>query len=247
MTNNSNSANSKNLYYAAIFWTIWCYFNILFLPNLLDLIPAGTLDEVAPQFTLFIAFGGAALLYGPYVGGTYAYYQLGNILHDPTSFPKTLINLSPLILSYILVIIIIWYPTMEHLIQAVEYNLQKPNWYMFGIWAFVIYFVIKGTAKKPFDNVLISLLAFPIIHHLLKLETWYRMDDGCTTDMDGYTDCDDSYVQKMDRLIDEASSVDIPVDALIAAELYILILYCYFIYIVGGFIKIKIFGAEKYS
>ena len=51
----------------------------------------------------------------------------------------------------------------------------------------------------------------------------------------------------MDRLIDEASSVDIPVDALIAAELYILILYCYFIYIVGGFIKIKIFGAEKYS
>jgi len=247
MTNNFNSAGRKNLYFAAIFWTIWCYFNIFILPDLLDLIPANTLDEVAPQFTIFIAFGGAALLYGPYVGGTYAYYELGNTLHDPTSFQKTLINLSPLVLSYILVILIIWYPTMEHLIQAVEYNLQKPNWYMFGIWAFVMYFVIKGTAKKPFDNVLISLLTVPIIHHLLKLGTWYRMDDGCRTDMDGFTECDDSYVQKMDRHIEEASSVNIPAEALIAAELYILILYRYFIYIVGGFIKIKIIGAEKYS
>ena len=51
----------------------------------------------------------------------------------------------------------------------------------------------------------------------------------------------------MDSLIEEATSVNRPADALIAAELYILILYCYLIYIVGSFIKIKIFGAEKYS
>lgn len=246
MTNNSNSASRKNLYYSAVFCTLWCYFNILLLPSLLDLIPASFGSEAGP-FTIVIIFAGIGLLYAPYFAGTYAYYHLGNTLNDPNSFHNTLISLSTLVLSYVLVIIVVWYPTTEGLILGIKYHLQNPNWYKFGIWAFVIYFVIKGTVKKPFDNVSTTLLAFPIIHHFYKLHTWYRMDDGCTGDADGYIDCDDSYVQKMDRLIDKASSVDIPVDALIAAELYILILYCYFIYTVGGFIKIKIFGAEKYG
>ena len=69
------------------------------------------------------------------------------------------------------------------------------------------------------------------------------MDDGCRTDDSGYTDCDDSYVQIKDKYIEEASLANIPVDALVAAELYILILYCFLIYIAGGVIKIKIFGA----
>lgn len=243
MTVNSN-ANSKNkIYFWAIVFTLWCYFNIFLLPNLFNLIPASTKSEIAPGFELMLVFLGAMLFYGPFVVGTIVYYELGKSLYDADSFKKTLVSISTLILSYVLVIIIIWYPTTEHLINALQYNLQNPSWGKFGICAFVIFYVIKETVKKPFDSVSTTLLAFPAIHHLLKLYTWYRMDDGCRTDDSGYTDCDNSYVQIKDKYIEEASLANIPADALVAAELYILILYCFLIYIAGGVIKIKIFGA----
>ena len=41
---------------------------------------------------------------------------------------------------------------------------------------------------------------------MLNLYFFYRLDDGCSTDFDGYVDCDDSYVQSADRAAETAES-----------------------------------------
>lgn len=45
-------------------------------------------------------------------------------------------------------------------------------------------------------------------HHLLKMHTWYRMDNGCYKE-DGYPIYDDDYVQRLDRIIEDAASTGI--------------------------------------
>ena len=77
------------------------------------------------------------------------------------------------------------------------------------------------------------------IQNLLKFYSLYRLDDGCRTDFDGYTDCDDHYVQIIDRITEEAEKNELSVSSFMAADLFLICIYCLSIFVAFAIIKDK--------
>lgn len=221
-------------YKLSIFFVFWCLLNLFVLPDLIDGI---TMPKLHFMVDLYLSFAIAALLFAPYILVTIEFNKLGKRLTTEDNLTSTFFRLSPLIFIYFSLIVLIWYPSDGDLIAATIFTAQNLNWWQLGIWAVIIYYTAAGTIKRPYDNVITALLGLLATNHLLQMYTWYRLDDGCHSDIDGYVYCDDSYVQRLDRVIEDAASVGITHESLIAAELYTMLAYCLTSYIIIAFIK----------
>lgn len=224
-------------YYIAALCTLWCYFNISVLPYLMNedlffYLPAGL------QFPIYGIV--AAVMFAPFIIGSKEFDKIGKSLTVDNSLLMTLTKLSPIIIVYLSVIVYIWYPKSGNLPQALVHSAENPNWFKLVIYAVVIHFIASRTAIEPYKYVTTALLGLLASQHLLKLYFWYRLDDGCRTDYDGYVECDFSYVQHMDRISEEAATLGLTSESLIAADLYIMMIYSIVTYIFISILKAKI-------
>ena len=115
----------------------------------------------------------------------------------------------------------------------------QPKWFSIGAWTIVLYFIIQYVADEPYDKVCFALISILAVQNLIKLYAFYGLDDGCRTDFDGYTDCDDSYVQIIERVASKAEETQ-QVLFLMAAELYSTSIFTIVIFVVGAILKHKI-------
>lgn len=219
-----------------IFLTLWCYLVHFYLNDLVNYY----LNFLPISFAVIIAFAAAAFLYGPFAMGTLAYIELGKMLAVQNNLAATFRRVLPLIISYFLVIYAIWLPFDGKLIPAIFFELKNPNWFQLTIWAIIMYFVVQSVVEKPFNKIPTALVSILAVQHLLKLYFFYRLDDGCSTDFDGYVDCDESYVQSVDRAAETAESTGLSVSSLFAADLYVISIYCIIIFVLGAFLKNEI-------
>ena len=222
----------------AMLCVAWCLFNIFILPNLWNVI---TLPNLPATLEMMIyGFGGAAFLIVPFIIGTIEFGKLGKYLTIGDNLHLTFLKISPLILIYLSIIILIWLPKDGNLAEALSYKIKNPNWLGLGFVAFVTYFLASNTAVSPYEDVTGTMLGLLAVQHLFKMNTWYRLDDGCRTDYNGNVDCDDSYTQNIDTIIAEASSLNLTSESLMAADLYIMLIYSLIAYIVISTVKARI-------
>ena len=216
-----------------VFLTLWCYLNIFLFIDLLSF----SIKDLHPiiVFASFLFVTG--FIFVPFIVGTLAYVELGTMLADQNNLRATFRRVMPLVLSYFLVIYAIWLPVDGKLISAIFFELKNPNWFQLTVWAIIIYFVVQSVVEKPFNKIPTALISILAVQHLLKLYFFYRLDDGCSTDFDGYVDCDDSYVQSADRAAETAESTGLSVSSLFAADLYVISIYCIILFVLGAFFK----------
>ena len=231
---------SYSKYRLASLCTAWCLFNIFFAEGIINSVPWPNLPAVLGFYIYGIGF--VMLVVGPFIYGSIEFDRLGKELTIAEDLRGTLVNLSPLVLVYFGLIVLIWNPADGDLVAALGYTIQNPNWWQLGVWAVVIYYTASGTVKRPYGHVITALLGLLASQHLLQMYNWYRLDDGCYKDMDGYVDCDDSYVQTLDRVIEEATSIGITHESLMAAELYIMLACSLIGYVVIALIKDRFFA-----
>lgn len=124
--------------------------------------------------------------------------------------------------------------------MALQQEISSLSWWKFGIYAFIIYYVATKTAVKPYQHMTSALLGLIAVQHFITLYFWYRMDDGCRTDYDGYVECDDSYTQHTDRNIEKASALNLSYESLAAGKFFIMLVYSLSAYIVISIIKEKL-------
>lgn len=223
-------------YKRSIFLFFWCFFNSFVMP---DLLMGAAMPELHYMAEVYLGLALACFTCIPYVLITKEFNALGKNLTNAESLVSTFVRTSPLVVIYLTFIILIWYPTDDHFFSTIIQTVQTPNWWQISVWAVLVYYIASQTAKPPYNNVITALLGLLAAHHLIKLYTWHRIDDGCHTDFDGYVECDNSYVQRLDDLIKRAASNGTSSEALIAAELYTMLAYCLIIYVVIALIKFR--------
>jgi hypothetical protein len=74
-------------------------------------------------------FGGAAFLIVPFIIGTIEFGKLGKYLTIGDNLHLTFLKISPLILIYLSIIILIWLPKDGNLAEALSYKIKNPNWF----------------------------------------------------------------------------------------------------------------------
>jgi len=134
---------------------------------------------------------------------------------------------------------VIWFPADGKLVPSLYYVLENPDWVRVTFWTVVIYYVVNIVAEQPYNKVCLALISILAIQNLLKFYSLYRLDDGCRTDFDGYTDCDDNYVQIIDRIAEEAEKNELSVLSFMAADLYLICIYCLTLFVAFAAIKRK--------
>ena len=225
-------------YYLAMLCVAWCLFNIFILPNLWNIV---TLPNLPAVFELYIyGFGGVAFLIVPFIMGTIEFDKLGKYLTAENNLHLTFLRISPVVFTYLSIIILFWYPKDESLTEALIYRIKYPNWLGLGFITFITYFSASNTAARPFKNVTSGLLGLLAVQHLFKIFTWHKFDDGCRTEYDGYVDCDNSYLQNWYIFVSDPSDINFTFESLMAADLYIMLIYSLIAYIVISTVKAKI-------
>jgi hypothetical protein len=232
----SSMVNMKK-YSLATLCVVWCMLNIFILPSPL-LVEHSSLS-LPLQMVLFAFLTGIFIM--PFILGTQEFDKLGKSLTVDNDLSITFAKISPLIFIYFMIISMIWYPKGGGLLLALNQKISDPNWWEFGIYALIIYYVASKTAVKPYQHVTSALLGIMAVQHFIAFYFWYRMDDGCRTDYDGYVECDDSYIQHADRNIEKASALNLTYESLAAAELFVVLIYSLSAYVVISIIKERLY------
>lgn len=224
-------------YYLATLFVVWCLFNIFILQSLESLIVASSLSL---PLQIIMGWGLAGFFIIPFILGTQEFDELGKSLTVDDDLLITFAKISPLILVYFTIIFLIWYPGSGRFTAALSHTVSYPNWWKFGISTLIIYYVVSKTAIKPHKNVTSALLGIMAVQNVVKLYYWYRLDDGCTTDYVGYVECDDSHIQNAARMMEKASALNLTYESLMAAELFIMLIYSVAAYVVISIIREKL-------
>lgn len=227
-------------YNLAALCVVWCMLNIFILPSPL-LVERSSLS-LPLQMVLSALLTGIFIL--PFILGTQEFEKLGKSLTVDNDLSITFAKISPLIFIYFMVISMMWYPKGGDLMLALNHKISNPNWWELGVYALIIYYVASKTAVKPYQHVTSALLGIMAVQNFIALYFWHRMDDGCRTDDDGYVECDYSYVQHMIRISEKADHLGLTPESLIAADLYIMMIYSIVTYILISILKAKILRGE---
>jgi hypothetical protein len=198
-------------------------------------------SNLSLSLQIIMGWGLAGFFISPFILGTQEFDELGKSLTVDNNLMITFAKISPLILVYFTIIFLIWYPGDGHFMGALSHTVSNPNWWKFGIFTLIIYYLVSKTAIKPYRNVTPALLGIMAAHNVVELSYWYRLDDGCTTDYDGYVECDDSYIQNADRMMEKASALNLTYESLMAAELFIMLIYSLAAYVVISITKEKLY------
>ena len=211
-------------FYTALLATFGCVLAIVLL-RYLEEHPLNWKMDSGFDFLLASSLGW--LTVAPFVFIFYAFNDLGKSLVNSKNFLLTLVKISPLILVYCSVIVLIWYPGEGGLIASITYALGNLNLYLIGcITASMVWLAHEFHIEpEPYKNVTGEFLFFLAIPHLAGCYVWYRLDDGCRTDYDGYTECDNSYIQILDKIVEKASIVGVSIEGMMAANLYVYLIY----------------------
>jgi len=226
-------------YKLAMLYVSWCLISIFASPHFTKTI---TLQNLPLLMELFIELILELVIFVvPFCLGTAEFNKIGKKLTVENSLYLTFIKISPLISVYLFIIVLIWYPKHESLLPALNHVIKNPDWWKMGIFTIIIYYVVRHTAVEPYENVTSALLGLLAFWHITEIYHWYRVDDGCRTDHDGYTDCDDSYIQIMDRKIEGAALLNLNYESFIAAELYFMLFYSLLCYVFLSSVRVKFF------
>ena len=226
-------------YKLAMLYVSWCLISIFASPHFTKTI---TLQNLPLLMELFIELILELVIFVvPFCLGTAEFNKIGKKLTVENSLYLTFIKISPLISVYLFIIVLIWYPKHESLLPALNHVIKNPDWWKMGIFTIIIYYVVRHTAVEPYENVTSALLGLLAFWHITEIYHWYRLDDGCRTDHDGYTDCDDSYIQIMDRKIEGAALLNLNYESFIAAELYFMLFYSLLCYVFLSSVRVKFF------
>lgn len=128
---------SHRKYHLAVFYVIWCLYNTLFLLDFIDRI---TWPELPTVLAFFLhGLGSIFVSFAPYILVTTELHKLGQEAVVIDDVYGTFVKLSPFVLVYFSLIVLIWYPADGDLVAAISYKIQNPNWWQLGVWAIVIY------------------------------------------------------------------------------------------------------------
>ena len=226
-------------YKLAMLYVTWCLIGIFVSPHFKNTI---ILQNLPLLMELFIGLILELVIFVvPFYLGTAEFNKIGKKLTVENSLYLTLIKISPLVIVYFLIILLIWHPKNEGLLPALNHVVKNPDWWKLGFSTIIIYYIVRHTAVEPYENVTSALLGLLAFWHITEIYHWYRVDDGCRTDHDGYTDCDDSYIQIMDRKIEGAALLNLNYESFIAAELYFVLFYSLLCYVFLSSVKVKFF------
>jgi hypothetical protein len=226
-------------YKLAMLYVTWCLIGIFVSPHFKNTI---ILQNLPLLMELFIGLILELVIFVvPFYLGTAEFNKIGKKLTVENSLYLTLIKISPLVIVYFLIILLIWHPKNEGLLPALNHVVKNPDWWKLGFFTIIIYYIVRHTAVEPYKNVTSALLGLLAFWHIKEIYHWYRLDDGCRTDHGGYTDCDDSYIRIMDQKIEEAALLNLNYESFIAAELYFVLFYSLLCYVFLSSVKVKFF------